>query len=88
MSDAVFGVKSSLIVVSFSRSFSEFFFSFLFLASCLRYIKEPEVVNDLSLSKTRGFKEAKPHVYLKQDFVLATANECADARRKASPNKL
>jgi len=60
-SDAVFGVKSSLIV-------------------------EPKVIDDLSLSKARGFKEAKPHVYLKQDFVLGTVDECVEARRKAGPN--
>jgi protocatechuate 3,4-dioxygenase beta subunit len=55
-SDAVFGVKSSLIV-------------------------KPEIVDDLSLSKSRGFKEAKPHAYLKQDFVLATPEQGAEARR-------
>jgi len=62
VSDAVFGVKSSLIV-------------------------EPKVINDLSISKARGFKEPKPHVYLKQDFVLATVDECVESRRKAGgPN--
>lgn len=55
-SDAVFGVKSSLIV-------------------------EPEIVGDLTLSKLRGFKEAKPHAYLKKDFVLATVEEAAEARK-------
>ncbi|KAF8908556.1 Intradiol ring-cleavage dioxygenase [Gymnopilus junonius] len=39
-SDAVFGVKSSLIV-------------------------KPEIVNDTSLTKSRGFKEAKPHATFK-----------------------
>jgi len=57
-SDAVFGVKSSLIV-------------------------EPEIINDLSISKARGFKEPKPHAYLKQDFVLATVDEVAELRKKA-----
>jgi len=60
-SDAVFGVKSSLIV-------------------------EPKEINDLSISKARGFKEPKPHLYLKHDFVLATVEECAEARRKAGQN--
>lgn len=46
-SDAVFGVKASLII-------------------------EPEIMEDLVLSKSRGFKEAKPHAYLKHDFVLAS----------------
>ncbi|KAF8957385.1 intradiol ring-cleavage dioxygenase [Flammula alnicola] len=56
-SDAVFGVKTSLIV-------------------------EPEIVDDLSLTKSRGFKEAKPHAYLKKDFVLATVEQGAEARLK------
>jgi len=60
MSDAVFGVKSSLIV-------------------------EPEVINDPLISKARGFKEPKPHVYLKQNFVLATIDECVESRRKVRP---
>jgi len=58
MSDAVFGVKPTLIV-------------------------EPVVINDLSISKARGFKESKPHTYLKHDFVLATVDECVEARKKA-----
>jgi protocatechuate 3,4-dioxygenase beta subunit len=56
-SDAVFGVKSSLIV-------------------------KPEIVDDLSLSKLRGFKEAKPHAYVKHHFVLATLEQGAEARRQ------
>jgi len=60
-SDAVFGVKSSLIVV-------------------------PEVINDVSITKARGFKDPKPHIYLKHDFVLATVDECVEARKKAGPN--
>jgi len=56
-SDAVFGVKSSLIV-------------------------DPEIINDISISKARGFKEPKPHAYLKHDFVLATVEECAELRKK------
>ncbi|KAF8799572.1 intradiol ring-cleavage dioxygenase [Phlegmacium glaucopus] len=58
-SDAVFGVKSSLIV-------------------------EPEVVNDPSISKARGFNEPKPHAYLKQNFVLATFKEGVEARRSSN----
>lgn len=37
-------------------------------------------MTDLALSKQRGFKEAKPHVYLKRDFVLATNEQGAEAR--------
>jgi len=59
MSDAVFGVKSSLIV-------------------------EPQIINDPSISKARGFKEPKPHAYLKQNFVLATLDEAVESRKKAS----
>jgi len=61
-SDAVFGVKSSLIV-------------------------KPEIVEDLSLSKARGFKEAKSHAYLKKDFVLATPEQGAEARRALGVEK-
>jgi len=60
-SDAVFGVKSSLIV-------------------------KPEIVKDISLSKLRGFKEAKPHAYIKRDFVLATPEQGAEARRALTDN--
>ena len=83
-------MKSSLIVVSLFllavfRTFSSID---LFLASCLRYTQEPKVIDDLSISKARGFKESKPHLYLKQDFVLATVDECVEARRKAGSNWL
>ena len=77
-SDAVFGVKSSLIVVGFS-----FPFLTLFSASCYGHFQEPEVINDPLISKARGFKEPKPHAYLKQNFVLATVDEAAEARKKA-----
>ena len=71
MSDAVFGVNWSLIVVGFST---------LCLASCLlHFLQNLKVINDLS--RARGFKEAKPHVYLKQNFVLATVKECVESRR-------
>ncbi|RDB27606.1 Hydroxyquinol 1,2-dioxygenase [Hypsizygus marmoreus] len=56
MSDAVFGVRTSLIV-------------------------KPELVDDKAITKARGFKEDKPHAYLKQDFVLATPEEGAGARK-------
>ncbi|KAJ3512410.1 hypothetical protein NLJ89_g3540 [Agrocybe chaxingu] len=55
-SDAVFGVKTSLIM-------------------------DPEIVTDVSLSKARGFKDAKPHAYLKRDFILVTPEQGAEARR-------
>lgn len=51
------------------------------------FIQEPKIINDLSVSKARGFKEPKPHVYVKQDFVLATVEECVEARRKAAGPK-
>ncbi|CAA7268866.1 unnamed protein product [Cyclocybe aegerita] len=54
-SDAVFGVKTSLIM-------------------------DPEIVTDVSLSQARGFKEAKPHAYLKRDFILITPEQGAEAR--------
>ncbi|KAF5383255.1 hypothetical protein D9615_004905 [Tricholomella constricta] len=55
-SDAVFGVRTSLIV-------------------------NPELVTDVAKTKARGFAEGKPHVYLKQDFILATPEEGAAARK-------
>jgi len=54
-SDAVFGVRSSLIV-------------------------DPDIITDTQLTLARGFKEAKPHAYIKQDIVLATPEECKRAR--------
>ena len=36
----------------------------------------------MAISKARGFKEAKPHTYLKKDFILATPEEGAAARKK------
>ncbi|KIL65500.1 hypothetical protein M378DRAFT_105177 [Amanita muscaria Koide BX008] len=57
-SDAVFGVRTSLII-------------------------DPETVTDTNLTLSRGFKEAKPHVYLKHDFVLAKPEECEHLKRKA-----
>ncbi|KAF8997727.1 intradiol ring-cleavage dioxygenase [Cyathus striatus] len=55
-SDAVFGVKKSLIV-------------------------KPDLITDLEQTKARGFKEAKPHVLLTKDFVLATPKEAKAARK-------
>ncbi|PFH48028.1 hypothetical protein AMATHDRAFT_150760 [Amanita thiersii Skay4041] len=55
-SDAVFGVRSSLIL-------------------------DPELVTDTSVTLSRGFKEAKPHTYVHQDFILAKPEESEDARR-------
>lgn len=54
--DAVFGVRKSLIV-------------------------DLEIITDTAISKARGFKEEKPHAYLKKDFILATPGEAAEARR-------
>ncbi|KAJ7588072.1 intradiol ring-cleavage dioxygenase [Mycena floridula] len=56
-SDAVFGVKSSLIV-------------------------DPVLVTDTSVTLKRGFPQAKEHREVKFDFVLATPEEGAAARKK------
>ncbi|KAK0440916.1 intradiol ring-cleavage dioxygenase [Desarmillaria tabescens] len=59
-SDAVFGVRTSLIV-------------------------ETETIKDTSLTLARGFQRAEPHAELKQDFILATPEECAEARKRTMP---
>ncbi|ESK93176.1 intradiol ring-cleavage dioxygenase [Moniliophthora roreri MCA 2997] len=59
-SDAVFGVKTSLIV-------------------------DLKPVNDTTKTLARGFKEAKPHMELHRDFVLATPEEGREARKKTLP---
>ncbi|KAK0203165.1 intradiol ring-cleavage dioxygenase [Desarmillaria ectypa] len=59
-SDAVFGVRTSLVV-------------------------ETETVTDTSLTLARGFQRAEPHAELKQDFILATPEECAEARKRTMP---
>ncbi|KAJ7709024.1 intradiol ring-cleavage dioxygenase [Mycena rosella] len=59
-SDAVFGVKSSLIV-------------------------ETTTETDVTVTRARGFKEAKSHEVLKHDFVLATPEEGAEARKRSMP---
>ncbi|KAH9474339.1 Hydroxyquinol 1,2-dioxygenase [Psilocybe cubensis] len=43
-------------------------------------IVTPEIVEDLALSKARGFKDAKPHTYIKKDFVLVTPEQGINAR--------
>ncbi|KNZ73269.1 Hydroxyquinol 1,2-dioxygenase [Termitomyces sp. J132] len=58
-SDAVFGVRTSLIM-------------------------KPEIVTDEDKTIARGFVQRKPHVYLKKDFVLATPEEGAEARKAIS----
>ncbi|KAJ7114085.1 intradiol ring-cleavage dioxygenase [Mycena epipterygia] len=59
-SDAVFGVKSSLVL-------------------------ETTTETDVEVTRARGFKEAKAHQVLKHDFVLATTEEGAAARKKTMP---
>ncbi|KAJ7261893.1 intradiol ring-cleavage dioxygenase [Mycena rebaudengoi] len=59
-SDAVFGVKSSLIVETATES-------------------------DIQVTRARGFKDAKTHEVLKFDFVLATLEEGAEARKLTMP---
>ncbi|KAG6909012.1 hypothetical protein DXG01_002398 [Tephrocybe rancida] len=58
-SDAVFGVRTSLIT-------------------------KPEIVTDEAKTLARGFANAKPHAYLNKDFVLATPEEGAEARKTVS----
>ncbi|KAG5636903.1 hypothetical protein H0H81_006438 [Sphagnurus paluster] len=75
--DAVFGVRKSLIVVcapsaSIKRTQTE------------PFLKKPELVTDGEKTKARGFAEGKPHVYLKKDFILATPAEVAVAREAAT----
>ncbi|KAJ7777145.1 intradiol ring-cleavage dioxygenase [Mycena metata] len=60
-SDAVFGVKNSLII----RTTTE---------------------TDVAVTRARGFKDAKTHEVLKQDFVLATVEEATEARKKTMPH--
>ncbi|KAF7345468.1 Intradiol ring-cleavage dioxygenase [Mycena venus] len=60
-SDAVFGVKSSLIVDTTTET-------------------------DVEVTRKRGFKEATSHKVLKHDFVLATPEEGAEARKRIMPN--
>ncbi|KAJ7230401.1 intradiol ring-cleavage dioxygenase [Mycena pura] len=57
-SDAVFGVKGSLIVSTTTE-------------------------NDPEVTRARGFKNATSHQVLKRDFVLATVEEAAEARKKS-----
>ncbi|KAJ6621463.1 intradiol ring-cleavage dioxygenase [Mycena sp. CBHHK59/15] len=59
-SDAVFGVKSSLVC-------------------------EPTIETDVEVTRARGFKDAKTHKVLKRDFVLATMEEGAEARKQSMP---
>ncbi|KAF9479859.1 intradiol ring-cleavage dioxygenase [Pholiota conissans] len=56
-SDAVFGVKTSLIT-------------------------GVNIIDDVKVTQARGFRDPKPHAYLKRDFVLATPEQCVEARRK------
>jgi hypothetical protein len=43
-------------------------------------------VDDVEITKQRGFKQAKSHKELKRDFILATKEEGNEARRKAMPS--
>lgn len=44
-------------------------------------MQTPEIIEDLAMSKARGFKDAKPHAYVKKDFVLATPDQGVKARK-------
>ncbi|KAJ7483338.1 intradiol ring-cleavage dioxygenase [Mycena latifolia] len=59
-SDAVFGVKTSLIV-------------------------ETTTETDVEVTRARGFRDAKSHEVLKHDFILATLEEGAEARKQSMP---
>ncbi|KAF8634236.1 hypothetical protein AX15_000998 [Amanita polypyramis BW_CC] len=39
-----------------------------------------ETITDTQVTQLRGFKDARPHAYLKQDFILATPDESKCAR--------
>jgi hypothetical protein len=43
-------------------------------------------VDDVEMTKQRGFKQAKAHKELKRDSILATKEEAVEARRKAMPS--
>ncbi|KAJ6487652.1 intradiol ring-cleavage dioxygenase [Mycena sanguinolenta] len=62
-SDAVFGVKSSLIV-------------------------ETTTETNIEVTRARGFKEATTHQVLKHNFVLATVEEGAEARKRSTSNNV
>ena len=70
-SDAVFGVRKSLVVVRCLGPNAPFLNSIS---------QKPEVVSDVAISRARGFKEEKPHTYVKKDFVLATPAEIRDVK--------
>lgn len=77
-SDAVFGVKKSLVVVSpDSTSVISSFVSFIdyFVNQKLQEITSDEE------AKKRGFKKG-PFKLLEQDIVIPTLKEAADAREK------
>lgn len=76
-SDAVFGVRKSLVVVSVIHIVTSDFE--------LMHPKKPEIISDVSITKARGFREDISHAYLKQDFVLATPEEGAEARKAKMP---
>jgi hypothetical protein len=74
-SDAVFGVRASLIVVCLV--------ALSWFKSSLVIMQHPEVITDGSITKNRGFRESKSHLFLKHDFVLATEEEAREARNAA-----
>jgi len=43
-------------------------------------LQKPEFISDVAISRARGFREEKPHAYVKKDFVLATQAEVRDAK--------
>jgi hypothetical protein len=47
--------------------------------------QDPEVITDGSITTARGFKESKPHHYLKYDFFLVTPEEGEEARKIVIP---
>ncbi|KAK0239358.1 intradiol ring-cleavage dioxygenase [Armillaria nabsnona] len=45
-------------------------------------IMDPKLITDASITLARGFKEAKPHLELKQDFVLVRERELVKPKSK------
>ncbi|PPQ89889.1 hypothetical protein CVT25_004811 [Psilocybe cyanescens] len=50
-------------------------------------IVTPEIIEDLAMSRLRGFKEARPHAYIKRDFVLSTPAQGIRARKLLNTEK-
>ncbi|KAH9478076.1 Hydroxyquinol 1,2-dioxygenase [Psilocybe cubensis] len=47
----------------------------------------PEIVNNIALSKARGFKEPRSHAYVYKEFVLATPDQADSVRKMRTENQ-